>query len=60
MLMSLSQLAHMSSRRGERGRERERERELDWHLSVSIEIYQYSGVLFQTLIVSLAPTRLPN
>lgn len=32
MLMSLSQLAHMSSRR------REREKEMDWHLSVSIEI----------------------
>lgn len=34
MLMSLSQLAHMSSR----GRGRERRRERDWHLSVSGEI----------------------
>ena len=34
MLMSLSQLAHMSSRGGRR-----KKRELDWHLSISIEIY---------------------
>lgn len=33
MLMSLSQLAHMSSRG------KERDREMDWHLSISIEIY---------------------
>lgn len=51
MLMSLSQLAHMSSR----GREREKKRgELDWHLSVSVEADSNSRVLFRALIVSLA------